>query len=194
MKFTQVYYTVMDRLRKQWCTKYSLSERTKQENQIEFLKTSINIRNALHKYRALVEAHCPDFTDFQKSLENEYAPVKEDRRKTRKYYFQFLDELSRYPIDPRSKLILFLGGRCCKCNDDNLEYLEIDHIKGDGWEDRVYFKKNQINIWNYYLIFLEEAAEKLQLLCVECHRIKTKESGDAWHRRPEDTKLEVAQN
>jgi len=194
MKFTQVYYSVMKRLTKTWCEKYALSKRTQQENQIDYLESVIRTRKAVHKYRELLDAHCQNFDSFSESIQTEYAPCKNDRRETRSLYFLFLDQLSRYPIDPRSKLILFLGGKCSKCGDTNLEYLEVDHIKGDGWEDRVYFKKNQINIWNYYLIFLEEAAEKLQLLCVDCHKEKTRENGDAWRRRPEDTKLEVVQN
>jgi hypothetical protein len=72
-----------------------------------------------------------------------------------------------------------------------MDILELDHIEGDGWEDREYFKRNEMSIWSYYFEYLEEAALKLQVLCVDCHRKKTIENHDAWRRRPQDSKLNL---
>lgn len=193
MRFTNVYYQMMDRLTKKYCCGTMLSEFTTVFNENEYLKNHQRTMEAILEYRELLYKNA-DIDPFIKSLKDKYAVFKKDRRDTRTVYFAFLNELSCYPLDSRSKLILFLGAKCSKCSNANLEYLEIDHVNGDGWEDRRHFKNANLNIWSYYLMFLEEAAEKLQLLCIDCHRLKTKESGDAWRRRPEDSKLEVIQN
>jgi hypothetical protein len=113
-----------------------------------------------------------------------------DKRRFRQRLYEFRRYIAKFQLDPRTNIIIFLGAKCNKCNSDNIDSLEIDHIKGDGWEDRKYFTENGVHIWSYYMTFLEEAAEKLQLLCFDCHREKTKQNGDAWRRRPNDCKLD----
>jgi len=183
---------MMERLTKRWCSGKILSQHTLQTIEVEESRRYNQVLTGMLAYRDIIYKN-GDTNPFVESIKDKYVSEKIDRRNVRTLYFVFMNELSGYPLDARSKLILFLGSRCSKCGNGDIEYLEIDHIEGDGWEDRKHFKDKKMNIWSYYLLFLEEAAEKLQLLCIDCHKIKTRESGDAWHRRPEDTKLEVIQ-
>jgi len=76
----------------------------------------------------------------------------------------------------RGVLIQSLGARCVRCGyNEDLRALQLDHIIGDGKEDR-----NRIGskIARYYVHHLEEAAKILQVLCANCHAIKTFENRD----------------
>lgn len=68
-------------------------------------------------------------------------------------------------------VIQYLGGQCVKCSyKKDIRALQLDHINGDGKEDR---KKYGARICRYYAKNLEESKEKLQVLCANCHAIKS---------------------
>lgn len=72
----------------------------------------------------------------------------------------------------RKALIEELGGRCVMCGyHDNIFGLEIDHINGGGKLERTSRRSHQF--YRYYLKHLDEAREKLQVMCAICHNIKT---------------------
>lgn len=72
--------------------------------------------------------------------------------------------------DKRERLVQHLGGKCIKCGyDKNIKALELDHKKNDGDKDR---KKYGSKIYRYYIKHLDEASEKLQILCSNCNKIK----------------------
>ena len=82
----------------------------------------------------------------------------------------------------RIELITILGGSCSckkcelhrnKCKITNFKVLEFDHIKNNGKEDRKKLKNSQ-NFCKYYLNNIYKAKKQLQLLCSNCHVIKTK--------------------
>lgn len=74
----------------------------------------------------------------------------------------------------RGILISALGGKCIRCGYDlDFRGLQIDHINGNGKEDR---KKVGSRIARYYVNNIEEAKLKLQVLCGTCHSIKTFEN------------------
>ncbi len=76
----------------------------------------------------------------------------------------------------RGILIQHLGGKCCVCGyDKDLRALQLDHIHGDGKKDRIRVGNK---IARYYIKNLDEAKEKLQVLCSNCHSIKTHENHD----------------
>lgn len=80
----------------------------------------------------------------------------------------------------RLELIKLIGGHACKhCGNDDERVLQIDHIFGNGKEMPL-AKKNIIEIYldNPYL-----AKSELQVLCCNCHRIKSIESGDLGRRK-----------
>lgn len=92
-----------------------------------------------------------------------------------------------YESDVRLRLITeVLGGQCEGCGTRMLKILNIDHRNGDGKEDRDRFDNNGSRMWQYYLDHQDEAREKLQPLCHNCHDIKSRVAGDyAWRREAE---------
>ena len=72
----------------------------------------------------------------------------------------------------RGKLKKFLGGKCAKCDESELNNLEIDHIHSDGDKHRKRFLCNKVA---YYINMLNDpqALQKYQLLCKVCHKEKT---------------------
>lgn len=71
----------------------------------------------------------------------------------------------------RGLLIQALGGKCVKCGYDmDLRALQLDHINNDGKDDR---RRIGSKIHRYYLKNLEEAARVIQILCANCHAIKS---------------------
>lgn len=76
----------------------------------------------------------------------------------------------RRDTDKRESLVIFLGGQCVKCGyKENIKALELDHKNNDGDLDR---KRLGNKIYRYYVKNLEEAREKLQILCANCNKIK----------------------
>jgi len=77
-------------------------------------------------------------------------------------------------IEKRHFVLSVLGGKCVCCGyDKNIRGLVLDHINGDGHEDR---KRIGNKIARYYAKNLEEAKQKLQVLCATCNQIKSVEN------------------
>jgi hypothetical protein len=75
----------------------------------------------------------------------------------------------------RQKLVEMLGGVCARCGFADKRALQIDHINGDGANDR---KLLRGGIFAYYLDVPEHAREKLQVLCANCNWIKRAENSE----------------
>lgn len=72
--------------------------------------------------------------------------------------------------DKRYIVIDYLGGKCIKCGfNKDKRALVLDHINGDGKQDRL---KNGSRIYRYYCTRLDEADKVLQVLCANCNLIK----------------------
>ena len=71
-----------------------------------------------------------------------------------------------------NNLITTLGAKCVKCNCNDVRVLQIDHINGGGMAERRKFGDYRMALL-YYLKSPELAKEKLQLLCANCHVLKT---------------------
>jgi len=82
------------------------------------------------------------------------------------------EQLSRDNMK-RVVVIQFLGGACIECGySSDIRALQLDHIHNDGYEDRR--KKGRAGkVYRYYVDRLEEAKVNLQVLCANCHSIKT---------------------
>jgi len=79
-------------------------------------------------------------------------------------------------IKLRHELINCLGGKCVICGyDKNVAGLVLDHKNGDGHQDR---KEKGSRIARYYMKHLDEAHEKLQVLCATCNQIKSYEENE----------------
>lgn len=77
----------------------------------------------------------------------------------------------------RLDLIEILGGmECRECGNYDERVLQIDHIFGNGQE----MPLNKTEIMEFYILNPDIAFEELQVLCANCHIIKTLENGDRY--------------
>ena len=67
----------------------------------------------------------------------------------------------------RNKLIEMLGGKCNNCG--SIINLQFDHV---DYKEKKYSLAKIISTWKWETILQE--AQKCQLLCMECHGIKSK--------------------
>jgi len=70
----------------------------------------------------------------------------------------------------RMEAVLALGGNCANCGEDDVRVLQIDHINGGGSAERKTSKA-----WGTNLLarVISGDVDGLQLLCANCHMIKT---------------------
>lgn len=85
----------------------------------------------------------------------------------------------RYFSKLRLKSINKLGGKCSKCNETNIDKLHIDHIISKSTKQLYYYSAS----WSRNKFFLDIIHNKLnnndaQVLCVNCHIIKTIENNE----------------
>lgn len=67
----------------------------------------------------------------------------------------------------KEMMIVAYGGKCVCCNERTPEFLTIDHIHGDGQEDR---KKNGSGYQFYkYLRSIGYPKDRYRLLCMNCN-------------------------
>ena len=90
----------------------------------------------------------------------------------------------------RVVLIQALGGCCVKCGyTDDIRALQLDHINGDGYKDRKE-KGKAGKVYRYYVNKLDEAKLILQVLCANCHAIKSIENRDHDSKRAKEIRRE----
>jgi len=80
----------------------------------------------------------------------------------------------------REELIEIIGGMVCKhCEVTDSRVLQIDHVLGNG-QDMPLSKGHILDIYldNPYL-----AKKELQVLCCNCHRIKSLENGEIGRKK-----------
>ena len=68
----------------------------------------------------------------------------------------------------RQKAIDHLGGKCHRCGFDDIRCLDVDHIFGGGTKERA--RKDRIA---FYKEIVAGLRDDVQLLCLNCHRIKS---------------------
>jgi hypothetical protein len=75
----------------------------------------------------------------------------------------------------RSLVSEVLGDCCVRCGASGpVGFLDIDHINGDAWVDRHRYGSGIMGAGRYIEEHGAEATQKrFQLLCPNCHRVKT---------------------
>ena len=96
-----------------------------------------------------------------------------------KYYNEnkqpVLKKQHKYQKRTRSKLIDIIGDKkCIICGFSDIRALQIDHIGGGGYGDKI-MKGGVQQMYTYYYQHPQEAKEKLQILCANCNWIKRHE-------------------
>ena len=101
------------------------------------------------------QAECPELFEKQKQQRKQRWKARNRRR--------------------RREALMLLGGRCQRCGIEDERVLQIDHLNGGGRQERgTYY--NPTKLWKDVT---EHGIEKFQLLCANCHSIKTWED---WNR------------
>ena len=98
----------------------------------------------------------------------EYYKLNKEKigEKRAEHYQLNKEKRAEYIKEKKAYCIEYLGGKCVKCGAT--ERLEFDHIKREG-------KKYEISAkLSYKFDNLKEELDKCQLLCYDCHKIKTK--------------------
>ena len=81
----------------------------------------------------------------------------------------------------RRQAINYLGGCCVDCGEDCHIVLEFDHIKGIKWRSSGLVKMNgqqNTNHINRMVKAGEDPNNTFQLLCANCHKLKTHNNKD----------------
>lgn len=71
----------------------------------------------------------------------------------------------------REKALAILGNSCVCCGEDFIDYLEIDHVVGNGKQHRTALHGTQ---GVYRWLISNPTTDLLQILCGNCHLYKTK--------------------
>ena len=86
-------------------------------------------------------------------------------------------ECVAYQLKIRQEQLALFGSKCGRCGFDDVRALEIDHVVSVGAAKvRVVWTRKFVN-------YLRDHMEDFQLLCANCHAIKTKESGERVGRK-----------
>ena len=72
----------------------------------------------------------------------------------------------------RQEVLLHLGSKCSKCGIEDYRVLQIDHINGNGYQEKKQFGRGGWASVKYYRHILEVDGEGYQLLCANCNWIK----------------------
>lgn len=85
--------------------------------------------------------------------------------------------------DPhRLELLLKLGSKCEKCKETDYDILEIEHIEGNGYLERQWFKDNKRNMFEFYLNNFEENKQFIRIYCKNCNYKKKLENKETKNR------------
>ena len=141
--------------------------------------TQINIQRRLRyendpQYRSKVRLN------QSKSYQKHKAQRLSDMKKYNQYYgtkFKYKQSIIRKlrTIKLKNSVYKMLGGyQCIKCGIVDERVLEIDHIFSTGKLDKRRFGNINNIFLNYYKNHPIEAVNNLQILCANCHLIKTR--------------------
>lgn len=119
-----------------------------------------------------------------------YEKTKRSRHRTqlliksKNYYIKNKDQERNRKSGAHRQLLIMLGGQCVCTRHDcwhigfcglaDVRLLHLDHIHGDGVQDRGKHGRFTSNtpMVNYYLRHPNEAKDRLQVLCANCNWLK----------------------
>jgi hypothetical protein len=116
------------------------------------------------------------------------AEVVRQRIAYKRYYARDRHRLLQPDKSKREELIAILGGKCVHCGyAHDVRALVLDHKDGRGDLDR---KRVGTRIARYYINHIDEALDRLQVLCANCNTIKAMEEKE--HNRSRRLPQEAA--
>jgi hypothetical protein len=78
----------------------------------------------------------------------------------------------------RLKVLAFFGGKCCRCGFSDWRALQIDHINGDGMEERWCRKELVMRLDPMIAADPDGCRARYQCLCANCNWIKRFENDE----------------
>jgi hypothetical protein len=97
--------------------------------------------------------------------------------------FKSKSEKQRYEYELIRKTLVELMGNCCsRCKFEDWRALQLDHVNGDGAEDRKINGKPSLRKYKE-MISNPKLREHLQLLCANCNWIKRYENNENRRRK-----------
>lgn len=75
----------------------------------------------------------------------------------------------------RARLLVFMGGMCTKCNNNDSRVLQIDHVNGGGSKER---RENAVGSAFMMARRVFANPNDFQLLCANCNWIKRYENNE----------------
>lgn len=80
---------------------------------------------------------------------------------------------TKYNRETKQRIMAHYGGGCTCCGETTVEFLTLDHINGDGGQDRKQARVGHGGYRHYKKLLQEPPRADLQILCVNCHHAKT---------------------
>jgi hypothetical protein len=81
-----------------------------------------------------------------------------------------IDYQRRYAREEKWIVINAYGGKCACCGESGIEFLQIDHIHGEGRKHREQIKKDGIAFYRW--LFKNRFPKGFQVLCANCNSAK----------------------
>jgi 5-methylcytosine-specific restriction endonuclease McrA len=101
-------------------------------------------------------------------LQEQSLPSEAKRQRNQRYYQN--KGRAKFQAE-RMAVIALLGGKCADCGEDDIRMLEIDHIFNDGSEHKKLRRSPASR--NRDVLSGTYDASRLQILCGNCHNVKT---------------------
>jgi len=111
-------------------------------------------------------------------LKNKDQVLVSARKRYHDNHDKYIINAREYTRKRRLQLLEIVGKtKCINCGIKDPRVLQLDHIDGKGNLDKKRFVGSSHKL-GYYIRNSGEAQRNLQILCANCHSIKTYESGD----------------
>jgi hypothetical protein len=103
---------------------------------------------------------------------NNLERAKEYRRKQYQIKRQwYLEQAKEGYLKAKMKVVTAYGGKCVCCGESIVEFLSVDHIRGDGAKQRRELKMSGGGQFYYWLIN-HNYPKDFQVLCMNCNHAK----------------------
>jgi len=91
-----------------------------------------------------------------------------------------ISKITNYNIKDRISIMEILGLMCCKCGYTDLRALQIDHINGNGHEERR--KRGTESYYRFMLNKVIAGSKEYQVLRANCNWIKRLENNEGTNK------------
>ena len=106
----------------------------------------------------------------------------QSKAQNKRYYVKHNERLrakvKKQNIAIRKEIIEALGGVCVHCGFSDIRALQIDHVFGNGYRERMTLRGSLVGYHRHVLNEIKNGSTKYQLLCANCNWIKRYEKAE----------------